>query len=410
MKGGVVWLFESLNISYKKVMDFKECINNNNLIMTDYTNFTIVDLVRTIYNKCGETFKYNDKMKELEQYIKGKKHILFILSDGMGSNIIDKLSEESILKKKKVKDIQTINPSTTGCAIPSILTGEYPEKHGMLGWLSYYRPKAIEYFPVLFQERRTGKDLSNFDIKSSDIYKTESVINNINRKSYALFPNYMKDSEFSKFALNTDNRLGYDSMSEAFKIFKTNIAKLSDETFTYMYLPDVDSKSHKFGVYSKEVENVINDIETELKQINIEENIEIIITADHGQTNVTEKGLKIDLEKYNEFFYALPGIDSGTATYYIKEDKNEEFEKRFKLDFKDKMFLFKTEELVENKVFGPTELSDYMKSNIGEYISICKKGIYLINCEEDDEVLNNLKGTHSGFSREEIIVPLIVIN
>lgn len=74
------------------------------------------------------------------------------------------------------------------------------------------------------------------------------------------------------------------------------------------------------------------------------------------------------------------------------------------------MFLFKTEELVKNKVFGPTELSNYMKSNLGEYVSICKEGVYLINCEEEDEVLNNLKGTHSGFSKDEIMIPLIVIN
>lgn len=391
-------------------MEFKQFLNYNNLMMTDYKKCTIVDLVRTIYNKCGSSFEFNDKMKEVEKYIKGKKHILFILSDGMGSNIIDKLSNESILKKNKIKDIQTVNPSTTGCAIPSILTGEYPEKHGMLGWLSYYRPKSIEYFPVLFQERRTGKNLASFSINSKDIYKVDSVINSLKRKTYALFPNYMKDSEFSKFALNTNNRLGYDSITEAFQVFKTNIAKLTEETFTYMYLPDVDSKSHKYGVYSKEVSEVINEIETELKQINGKENIEIIITADHGQTNVTEKGLKIDLKKYNKFFYALPGIDAGTATYYIKDGQEEEFKRNFDLDFKDKMFLFKTEELIENKVFGPTDLSSYMKSNLGEYISICKEGIYWINCEEDDELLNNLKGSHSGFSKNEIMIPLIIIN
>ena len=391
-------------------MDFKQFINENNLIMTDYEKFTIVDIVRTIYNKCGSSFEYNDKMKEIEKYIKGKRHMLFILSDGMGSNIIDKLSNESILKKNKIKDIQTVNPSTTGCAIPSILTGEYPEKHGMLGWLSYYRPKSIEYFPVLFQERRTGKNLASFGINSKDIYKKESVINNLNRKTYALFPNHMKDSEFSKFALNTNNRLGYDSISEAFEVFKTNIANLTEDTFTYMYLPFIDSKSHKYGVYSKEVSEVINEIETELKQISGEKNIEIIITADHGQTNVTEKGLKMDLEKYDKFFYALPGIDAGTATYYVKYDKAEEFEKNFELDYRNKMFLFKTKELIENKVFGPTVLSNYMKSNLGEYISICKEGVYWINCEEEDELLNNLKGSHSGFSKNEILIPLIIIN
>ncbi len=73
-------------------MDFIQCINDNNLMMTDYTKHTVVDLVRAIYNKCGRIFENDDKIKELDKYIKGKKHILFILSDGMGSNIIDELS------------------------------------------------------------------------------------------------------------------------------------------------------------------------------------------------------------------------------------------------------------------------------------------------------------------------------
>lgn len=38
-----------------------------------------------------------------------------------------------------------------------------------------------------------------------------------------------------------------------------------------------------------------------------------------------------------------------------------------------------------------------------------KKGIYWVNCEEDDELLNNLKGCHSGFSKDEIYVPFIII-
>ena len=74
------------------------------------------------------------------------------------------------------------------------------------------------------------------------------------------------------------------------------------------------------------------------------------------------------------------------------------------------MFLFKTDELINNNVFGPSGLSDYMKSNLGEYISICRKGEYFINSVEEDELLNNLKGTHSGFSKDEIITPLIVLN
>lgn len=391
-------------------MNLLEFMEQNNLYITDYSKTTIIDVVRTIYNHCGTNFAYNKKMEDLKTLIKSKKHILLIMSDGMGSNLIDTLPDNSILKENKKMDIQTVNPSTTGCAIPSIVTGEYPEKHGMLGWLSYYRTKNIEYLPVLFKERKTKKDLQDLDISLGEIYRTTSVLNKLERRTYAVFPNEMKDSAFSTFVLNKGERLGYETIEEAFDIFENIRKNENDETFTYMYLPQVDSNSHKFGVFSNEVYNVINKIEKQLNKINFDDELEIIIIADHGQTDVKKEGYRLNFDKYQEFFYALPGIDSGTATYYIKEGKEKTFEETFNDEFAEKMFLFKTDELINNNVFGPSGLSDYMKSNLGEYISICRKGEYFINSVEEDELLNNLKGTHSGFSKDEIITPLIVLN
>ena len=339
-------------------MRFLDFMEENELVLTNYNDTTIIDVVRTIYNLCGTSFAYNKKMDQLKEIIKPKKHILFILSDGMGSNLIDSLPSNSILKRNKKLDIQTVNPSTTGCAIPSILTGEYPEVHGMLGWLSYYREKKIEYLPVLFTERRTKKNLIDLKISSKEIFRTESVLNVLNKKTYALFPTEIKDSVFSKFALNKGKRLGYTSIEDAFDIYSNVIKQKNTETFTYMYLPHIDNTSHEFGVFSSEVYSVLNTIENQLENIKIDDDLEIIIVADHGQTDVLKKGYKLDFKKYEEFFYAYPGIDSGTATYYIKEKKAKEFEETFNNDFKDKMFLFKTDELVENNVFGQEGLSE----------------------------------------------------
>lgn len=119
----------------------------------------------------------------------------------------------------------------------------------------------------------------------------------------------------------------------------------------------------------------------------------------------------MDFEKYNKYFYALPGIDYGTATYYIKENKKEEFLKEFRKDYNDKMYIFDTEEFIKNNILGKEPISPYMKSNLGEFISFCKKGAYFVNTIEDTEkYIGKIKGSHSGFSKEELIIPLIVIN
>ncbi len=392
-------------------MNFIDRLKENNFHLTDYNQPTVVDAMRAIYNLCGKAFKESDATKKIKSKLSASKHILFILSDGMGCNLINKLDDNSILKANNLMDLQTVNPSTTGCAIPSILTGEYPATHGMLGWFSYNRERDLGYLPILFMERDSGKSLKEFQITEDDIYKTPSALNSLNRKAFALFPSYMVDSSFSSFAAKT--RIGYTDIKDAFEKYKDEILTSETETYTYMYLPHVDSKEHEFGVFTKAVDETLKTIEEEVYKLTNEfkdkKDLEIIITADHGLTDVNYEPIRMDFEKYKKYFYAWPGIDAGTATYYVKEEMKADFEKEFLKDYDGKMFLHPTEELIVNNVFGNEPLSDYMKSNLGEYVSFCSHGMFFANCVVEDPEMLALKGTHSGFSLDEVMVPFIVI-
>lgn len=394
-------------------MNVIEYFKNNDMIFPDYKKISIIDVVRTIYKYCGYQYKSNSINKETMKYLKNKKHILLILVDGMGSNLIDSLSSKMILKTNKVADILTVCPTTTGCVLSSVATAEYPAIHGMIGWYNYNRDRNIDYYTLLFKDRNSGRDLKELGINEEDIYVCKSVMNKLERRTMALFPEKIVNSSFSKFVLNK-NRKAYNSIEEAFKKATENIKENLDmETFTYLYLPYVDSQSHYNGVYSKEVKKVINEIENELVKLKKQEirDLEIVIIADHGQIDVTCQDITMDFEKYNQYFYALPGIDFGTATYYVKNNRREQFLEEFKKDYKDRMYIFETDEFIKNNIFGSNKISQYMKSNLGEYISFCKKGAYFVNTVTDTEkYIGKIKGCHSGFSKEELTIPLIVID
>lgn len=389
-----------------------ECLKKNNMYVLNCDETSIVDLMQVVYKYCGY---YNGIKKDnlrAEKYVKDKKHILFILVDGMGSNLINSLPENMLLKKNRITDIKTVFPTTTGCVLSSVATGLTPAIHGMIGWYNYNRAKNINYYTLLFKERDTGKDLEELGINKCEIYFYESIMNKLNRKTIGLFPKTIVNSTFSQFILN-NNRIGYKDIGDAFEKVTKNIEEnIEIPTFTYLYISDVDALSHHNGVYSSEVRAKLNEINYEINKLQESnmENLEIIITADHGQIDINEEIL-MDFEKYENYFYALPGIDFGTATYYIRKGKEEEFLKEFNKDYKDKMYIFRTEEYIENKIFGNEKLSEYMKSNLGEYISFCKKGGYFINTINNQEnYIGKIKGSHSGFSKEEIEIPLIVIN
>ena len=142
-----------------------------------------------------------------------------------------------------------------------------------------------------------------------------------------------------------------------------------NESYTYLYLPYIDTLEHENGIDSKIVKDKLEEIEILIKKVCDNKGLTIIFTADHGQTNIT-KDIILDFEEYDDMFYAYPSIDYGTASYYIKKGYEDAFEKSFKEKYENDMILFKTEDLINNNFFGTGNFKSSAKDNLGEYISI----------------------------------------
>ena len=118
----------------------------------------------------------------------------------------------------------------------------------------------------------------------------------------------------------------------------------------------------------------------------------------------------LDFEYYKDIFYANPTIDFGTASYFVKKEYYQMFENDFNNKYKNDMFLFKTSEFIKNNFIGLDSINDESINNLGEYISIPKKGVCLINSPNTKEYLGKIKGSHSGLSDDEMIIPLVIID
>lgn len=388
-------------------MNLKKYLEDNNLILPDYSNLNIVELMRFLYSKHGVDVKCNNENR-FSNLINLKKHTVFILIDGMGSNLINLLPDDSVLKQHKVEDMITVCPSSTGCVLTSVATATYPSEHGIIGWYDYNREYNVDYYPLLFTDR-DGNDLNEKGINAHDIFKIDSKLNKLNVKTKVLYPEYIYDSVYSNYAASSSIRKSYSDLDDAFKKLKSIISE-DERSFTYLYIPYIDDLEHDYGYDSKEVMNKLIEIDNLLNDVINIKDTTIIITADHGQTNVDiNKDILMNFNEYDKYFYAKPGIDFGMSTYYVKKDKINEFETKFYNDYKNKMYLFQTDEFLKNKVFGPNKYNDYLKSNLGEYISLCESDSQFINSDDIESYYKKTKGNHSGLSKDEMIIPLIVI-
>ena len=116
----------------------------------------------------------------------------------------------------------------------------------------------------------------------------------------------------------------------------------------------------------------------------------------------------MDFDKYNKYFYALPSIDLGTATYFVKYEYRMEFIEEFKKDYNNSMIIYDTKDLISADFFGKN-ISKHAKDCLGEYTSICKKGYAFYNMLDKYDDSKKINGNHTGLTKDEMEIPIIVI-
>ena len=382
--------------------DFENIIKNEKFLIPNYNNPNIVDLLKLIYNYCGMNYKETKSMHKMKKYVLDKKHIVVILVDGMGVDLLNKIPNKGLFYKNKVMDIQTVFPTSTGCVLTSVATGKYPSSTGIFGWFGYNRELDLNYYTLLTKERKSNNEL-NIDLKK--IFKYPSVFNSLKRNTIIIQPNHLLNTQCTNYYANDSIKRGYSDYDEMVEIIKNNIDS-STSSFTYAYIPFVDTLEHKNSPYSDIVYDEVNKIEKSIeKLLPLNNDTEIVVIADHGQIPINE-AVYMDLNKYDKYFYAYPSIDMGTSTFFVKKGMEKGFENEFKKDFNNKLLLFKTEEFTKRKMFG-NRMSKYARDSLGEYISLCRKGYAFYSDYKEDDLF--IKGNHTGLTSEELMIPLIVL-
>ena len=366
------------------------------LIKPDWKN-SILNISATLAEFLGAPNENATLQVLKDELAKGYKNVVYMCFDGMGVNPLEiNLPESDFLRKHIVKTLTSTFPSTTTNATTSLCTNKLPLEHGWLGWSLHFDEIKRNVDIYLHRDSQTGEEVDYVYpmIDDSDGYfyhatRTDYEVNTV-------FPTYVScKPEYNHVIQGVDD----------FFATVREICNKPDKQFVYAYCPEPDYTMHEYGVTNPNTQLLIQSISANLQKLRSETNDTLfIVSADHGQVDVTDYVYIGEDEEIMSMLKCPPYLDSRSPAFIVKRGKKRQFAKLFKERYGEDFVLFKTSDLLKQGYFGDRGEYGYL---LGDFIA---SGTYTnkMMILPKNEV-HYMKGHHTALNKE-MLVPLILFS
>lgn len=379
----------------------------SDIVYPDYHN-SILNLVTSIL-KYYHVETNHSSLEVLDEKLKKKyKNVVLIILDGMGEHILNNTSPEGFFKNHEVKCITSVYPSTTTAALTTYYSGKPPFETGWIAWSQYFKEYGRALDMLSHKESYLNEDISGAKIDVfQEVIKYEPIFEKIEKaspevKAYEVVPDYSERR--SKRSLRANN---VEEMCEHIKLICSN----ANQNFILAYCDNPDGLLHKYGCSSEEVKEMIKNAEKQIEEMKKElsEDTILMISADHGHKDIQKVYDLLEYPELQDCLIMPASLESRIVAFWVKEDKREEFEKLFKENFSNEFLLLSKEEVLEKHLLGYGVKHKKVDDFIGNYLalSISDSIIRLQTFLAEGKKVK--KSTHCGLTKEEMEVPLIII-
>lgn len=333
-------------------------------------------------------------IKIVDNYLaKNYQHLILMVLDGLGINIIKQhLTKESGLKKNLKSVISSVFPPTTVAATNSILLAKPPFASGYLGWVQYNKLEDANVVVFKNEDYYNPKNKLKTNLRE-DILAQDDILTLIKAQN----PNLHVEALMPAFAVD-----GYDSFDN--QLDRLLMITKGKPSFSYCYWEQVDSIVHSDGVKGLKTREIVQNLNRSFERFinEIDRDVLLIATADHGLVDVEE----IDLFHYQDLtatFLRKPSLEPRALTFFIKEGLKEKFKDLFNKYFQPGFLLLSKEELLASELLGYGVKHPWLDSFIGDYIAISISNKLIKTSQH-----SSFKAHHAGLLKEELEVPLII--
>ena len=380
----------------------------------EYDGGSLVNLMASLVSARGGDASHYPPLSILDNWSLHKfRNLVLIVIDGLGYDyLMDRLGHTTLKSHVKGK-ITSVFPSTTASAITTFLTGTAPQQHGITGWFTYFGElnRVISVLP--FRNRANDTPLSAMGIQATELFNHVSVFDRIDTKSWVVVPDHVAYSDFNVSHCGAATIKSYRSLTQFFQTITTIVHQHNQPKYVYAYWPKLDRIAHEHGIGSRAANAHYAQLDAAfdrfLPQVAGSESL-IIVTADHGMIDSGPKR-QIECADHPELTDALrrPLCGERRAAYcYVQPSKRSQFESYIQTKLKDSVSLHKSEDLLQQGIFGLGLPHPALRERIGDYTLITRDNYTIKDWLPGEHRYVHI-GTHGGVSRQEMYVPLVLV-
>ena len=329
------------------------------------------------------------------------RECLFII-DGLGAQAAKEYADyiPAIRSFQQFAAVETAFPSTTATSLTTLMTGELPGVHGMLGYMVRVPRSDGRILNALKWDERVDPEIWQPVPTLFEKARDHGIsVSHIAAKRY-------EKSGFTRAAFRGANYRGANELASLVKQTKSSLKK--SPSFAYVYANDLDVAGHSDGVGSQKWVAALEYVDQIAASLvaHLPQGTRIWLSADHGMVNAQEK---IILGENNPLLTGVSAIAGETRARHLYLDSthepiSEKVAHTMREFLGERADVFTRNQAIEAELFGKTVSQD-SSDRMGDLILIAQGAMVLIDPARQKKE-SDMVGHHGGLTDIEKLVPL----
>lgn len=362
--------------------------------------------------------------------------VIFLFIDSFGWRFFEQAAPDypalqRFLQHGRAEKITAQFPSTTAAHVTTIHSGLPAAISGVYEWF-YYEPQVDAMIaPLLFSFAgdETRDTLTKTGIPASQLFPTRTIYQALAAagvKSLAFQHVSIAATTFSKQLLAGAETRPFKTITQGLVNLAQALAEQQGPAYFFFYYDEIDAICHRHGPAAVQTEAEIDTFLSVLERQFFRRlrkrrgRTLLMLTADHGQMGVNPRttiylnrrpefvGLERFLKHNRQRYPLMPAGSPRDLFLAVHDERLDEAQAFLRARLAGRAEVHKTADLIAAGFFGPLPPAPVFLARVGNLVILPLAG-EAVFWYEKDRFEQKYWGHHGGLSREEMEIPLLLI-